>query len=522
MALFLIWIGILFLGVAGFFAFLMMRRNKGFRFQTRLTSLFLLLTLAPSVPLIFLSIALINQGIESSRTLEGVFDNAIAAIRTQLTDRNNAVLDRFNSEPNTNNSREILDSSGTHYLLQAWTQHGTLYVDTLYALKDAAGTSTILDVDFFESVMSGEVTDQLDKENRIFENYRIDGDASFKVIGMPVDSETIDTIVRIEQAITSFGLIYLFFIQGDLGYVAAIALVFLLTIIAVTIAWRLSKSITGPIKDLAFGFRMVGEGDLDISVKTKAKDEIAYLLRSFNAMVSDLKTTQRKLLQSERVAAWKDVARQISHEIKNPLTPIQLSLHRLRKKIDVPAAHSQAVEESFETIEEEIESLRKIAIEFSEFARMPKPSPVKTSLNGIIVSAASLYENNKNNIRIIVDLSDNVPDTMLDPEQIKRVFINILTNSIDAAGEKGSFVKLTSSFDREKSMIEVIVSDDGEGMDSETLSQIFDPYFTTKSHGTGLGMPVIKQIVEEHGGIILVESQPGEGTSVNLRFPVRS
>ncbi|MCP4605281.1 MAG: hypothetical protein GY847_32980, partial [Proteobacteria bacterium] len=210
---------------------------------------------------------------------------------------------------------------------------------------------------------------------------------------------------------------------------------------------------------------------LDVKVSTDAKDEIEYLLESFNNMVDDLQTTQSKLVQSERIAAWREVARQISHEIKNPLTPIQLSLHRIKKKIDIPERNKSSVDESFETIEEEIESLRSIATEFSEFARMPKPMLSPANINDIITSAAALYEKNKNNTKIELKLADDIPEHPLDPEQMKRVFINLLTNSIDATKENEGLVTITGSYaqaDTGGNRIMIEIADNGCGMDEET------------------------------------------------------
>lgn len=519
---FLIWIGILFLGIAVFFVILMKSDKRGFRFQTRLTILFLLLTLAPSVPLILLSIELINQGIEKTTMIEKLLGESINTIRTQLNRRNNEVYEQINTHLKAGTIEDLAKESTLKYALMIGNVRGTVKIDTLYFVPGARFTGSVFDEDFIESALSGDINSVLDKDNRIFENYHNTGDSTIIVLGMPVDSETVNTISNLEQAITSFGLIYLLFIRGNLGYIAAIALVFVLTVIAVRVAWKLSKNITGPIKDLAFGFKKVGEGDLDIIVNTEAKDEIAFLLKSFNIMVEDLRNTQKKLLQSERIAAWQGVARQISHEIKNPLTPIQLSLHRLRKKIHIPEEHSKAVAESFRTIEEEIESLRRIATEFSEFARMPKPSLERGSIIDTLKSTAILFQNNKYKVPVKLELDEIVPESLFDPEQMKRVFINVITNGIDASQDNRLPVIVSCTFSEEQSQLIITISDKGSGMDKETLDRIFDPYFTTKKDGTGLGMSIIKKIIEEHHGSIWVESSPGNGASVTIQLPAES
>ena len=524
MVLFLIWTGILFAGIAGFFVYVMKRRRIGFRFQTRITILMLVFSLFPAVPLILLSIEIINQGIYQlgSKNIEDILNGSLEAIRQPLIQKTSLLLDRIEA----NFSREYIASLAADencvYVLKLNLRGETVTADTLYIARGKPSTGTALTKEAFNTYLSEETFPALDTERSIFDNYRVINGSSIILIGLPVEKNTVEMVKKIERTAASYGMIYVLFIKGKLGYIAAVMLVFLLTIAVVTAAWHLSKSTTGPIKDLAEGFKKVGEGDLSVSVQSKAKDEIAFLITSFNAMVSELKNTQQKLIQSERIAAWRDVARQISHEIKNPLTPIQLSLHRLRKKIIIPDENTDAIEESFKTIEEEIESLRRLASEFSEFARMPKPSLTVCSITAVIQGAASLYKKNTKNVPLQLDLAENIPDCLIDPEQLKRALINIITNGIDATPDNGNPVKIKCSLPASSHTIEIVISDGGAGMDAETLNHIFDPYFTTKSGGTGLGMNIVKRIIEEHNGSITITSTPGKGTTAAIQLPVRS
>jgi nitrogen fixation/metabolism regulation signal transduction histidine kinase len=522
MTLFLFWTGILFAALAGFFIYLMKRRRIGFRFQTRITILMLLFSLAPAVPLIFFSIEIINQGVYQlgSKNIEDILNGSLEAIREPLLMQSSELLDRIESNPDTKSINQWTATEKLDYIFILRLQRETVAVDTLYKTKDKTINLPLFTKEAFAQYVALEITPTLDKDRGIFENYRVMNDSKVALVGVPVDKKTVEMVKKIERTAASYGMIYLLFIQGKLGYISAVVLIALLTAAVVIVAWRLSKSITGPIKLLADGFKKVGDGDLSIAVQARAKDEISFLLSSFNTMVAELKNTQQKLLQSERIAAWRDVARQISHEIKNPLTPIQLSLHRLRKKIIIPDEHTDAIEDSFNTIEEEIESLRRLASEFSEFARMPKPNKSQASVNATIHSAASLFENNTKNILIHFDLTEPLPDCLIDTEQMKRALINIITNALDATPENGKPIYIKSKLNQDRKVVEIQIVDNGAGMDSETVNRIFDPYFTKKPGGTGLGMPIAKRIIDEHSGTLFVESTPETGTTITIYLPI--
>jgi len=531
MKLYLVACGILFLAFAGGFFYVLRRRRAGFRFQTRLTVILLLATLVPAVPLILLSTMLLNQSLNVlvADYLEDALDGALEVVRAALIERNAHALDLLESAQTPQQAAERGRDASLSYAFRALGERDSLVIETIFTRDAAAAGNAALDRDALEMVRSGDVGNIFYQEERVFESYRMLPDSSILVAGMPVDSATAASIGKIEQSIASYGLLHIVreqLLDRRIMYALGIFVLFALSIAAVIAAARLSRGINRPIRGLAEGFRRVGEGDLDVRVSEKAKDEIEFLLKSFNGMVASLKSSRQRLVQSERLAAWRDVARQISHEIKNPLTPIQLSLHRLRKKIAVPEEHAHAVEESFETIEEEIESLRRIASEFSEFARLPKPRLVSGNINDIIRSAAALYEKNDKNIPVNLDLSGTVPERPLDPEQMKRVFINVIKNGIEATGENGGALRIRSSYAAGVAgghpAVVVEVSDAGCGMDDDTLRKIFDPYFTTKKGGAGLGMPVIKRIVEEHNGDIVVDSSPGEGTTVRITLKQRA
>ncbi|MGQ9608397.1 MAG: ATP-binding protein [bacterium] len=294
-----------------------------------------------------------------------------------------------------------------------------------------------------------------------------------------------------------------------------IALIIVLAIVGVVLAALLARSVTKPILSLVDGMKEVSKGNLDHRVEIKGKDEIAILIESFNSMISQLKASNERLTRVERIAAWRDVARRIAHEIKNPLTPIQLSMYRLKKNIGTEK-YVQIFDECYDSIITEVENLRNMVAEFSNFARMPKPRMTSSSINEIIETALNLYTNLPENIVIKMDLAENLPQIMVDNDQIRQVLHNIIGNAVDAMAGGGEIIIRTYQDLDNKITIEI--SDTGCGMSEETLQKIFTPYFTTKEKGTGLGMSIVAQIIEEHGGEIGIESKEGVGTKVKIKL----
>jgi two-component system nitrogen regulation sensor histidine kinase NtrY len=258
----------------------------------------------------------------------------------------------------------------------------------------------------------------------------------------------------------------------------------------------------------------VASGDLTRPVDVKAKDELKFLITSFNTMARDLQTSQEKLVQAERLAAWQDVARRVSHEIRNALTPIQLSLRRLQTHLQGEV--TQPVDSSISVIQEEVESLRRISEEFSQFARMPKITRAPENVNDIVRSLANLIEAEPHAISLRLTLDEAAPEVSVDRDQIKRALHNLVKNSIDASSIGGVIFIETKSVAEEKFRVKIIVRDMGNGIPAEDLEKIFEPYFTTKKRGMGLGLSIVKRIIEDHDGKIAIESALHKGTTITV------
>jgi nitrogen fixation/metabolism regulation signal transduction histidine kinase len=289
----------------------------------------------------------------------------------------------------------------------------------------------------------------------------------------------------------------------------AFILAFAATIIFLIALWissLIAREITEPIRMLVEGTREVAGGNLDHKIMIKRLNQYA-----------------EELKRVEKSAAWREVAQKLAHEIKNPLTPIQLSAERLKRRYySKREGYEEILDECTGTIIDEVERLRRLLDEFSQFARMPNITPVPTDVNEIINNALKSYGEIPENIKIIANYSENIPKVMIDPEQTRRAFFNIIKNAFEAM-DKGELEIITRLVDNEEhtpKFVEIQFSDNGTGIPSETMDNLFTPHFTTKRGGAGLGLTIVKKIIDDQGGDISVSSEQGKGTTFLIRIPV--
>jgi two-component system, NtrC family, nitrogen regulation sensor histidine kinase NtrY len=302
-----------------------------------------------------------------------------------------------------------------------------------------------------------------------------------------------------------------FAIASALAAGASVLLSFLLGLV-----W--ARRITRPVQALVGGARAAARGELEARVAGSYQAEMGELVRAFNHMMEDLSTYQRRLIRAERVAAWQEIARRIAHEIKNPLSPIQVSIETMRKAYNTQHPDfAEIFEESTRAILEEVAALKRIVTEFSEFARMPKPSPVLQPLSPVVESAVNLYRNQAVGVELVYEPATDLPEVPFDREQLGRVLGNVLTNAVQAIVPPGRVVVSTA---RAGEGIVIRIADTGRGMAPEVLARVFTPYFTTRQDGTGLGLAIVQRIVEDHGGSIEIDSQVGRGSVVSIALPL--
>ena len=236
------------------------------------------------------------------------------------------------------------------------------------------------------------------------------------------------------------------------------------------------------------------------------------------------------LIRTQRVAAWRDVARRLAHEIKNPLTPIQLSAERLRRQFaTAPPGARALIDECTSTIVTEVDSLKALVDEFAQFARMPAPKTVPTDLNGVLVETVALYAGLFREISLETHLADGLPPVRIDAEQIRRVIINLVDNAVEALGGaaagprpdgRAPAIELGTELDAVNGVARVTVSDNGPGIQAEDREKLFLPYYSTKRRGSGLGLAIVRRILAEHGGAIEVSDRAPSGTIFTIELPL--
>ena len=225
------------------------------------------------------------------------------------------------------------------------------------------------------------------------------------------------------------------------------------------------------------------------------------------------------LIRAQKVAAWREVARRLAHEIKNPLTPIQLSAERMRRHFSGAAAPTQAlVQECTSTIVGEVESLKGLVDEFSQFARMPAPRAVSTDLQALLCDVLTLYEGIFAKVQLRPRFADGLPRVSVDPEQIRRVMINLIDNAVEAIDRRG-VIDVEAHHVRAESLVRIVVADDGPGIPPTERDKLFLPYYSTKRRGSGLGLAIVRRIVAEHGGSIDVTDNVPRGTRFTVELP---
>ena len=302
-------------------------------------------------------------------------------------------------------------------------------------------------------------------------------------------------------------------------------IVSLLLFFSIIISINFASRLTLPIVNLIGASEKISLGDLNAKIPLIETDkEFRKLNENFNSMIDKLKKQQDKLLVSERHAAWESVARKLAHEIKNPLTPIQLSIDRIREKYlnkteDVDNRFSSYLD----TVTKQIKDIEHLVNEFSDFARMPKPIFKKIDLNKLISRSLNLHELSEKNIDFVFSKGKLAHNIKVDEEQLNRVFINLVKNSIESIHEKriknvGFKGKIDIDIKEDSDYIYVTIVDNGIGFDQVNKTKMLTPYFTTKKKGTGLGLAIVTKIINDHNSTILFNSIK-DGAKVEIILP---
>ncbi len=348
-------------------------------------------------------------------------------------------------------------------------------------------------------------TDQADDE--LFHAIPLRGGGKDRpLLGILLVGNSLRSYVELKRDIRSSALLV-----GSAGIVLAVLLS----------SWAAARA-TRPVVELARAAREVAAGNWNTKVVVSGNDEMAELATSFNRMTTELLTQKERLVQAERVAAWRELARRLAHELKNPLFPLQLTVENLvRAREQSPEQFDEVFRESAATLLSELANLKEIVGRFSEFSRMPHPQLQPARVSELVRGVAQLFQAQlltpgRAAITCKLELDEGLAPIAADAELLHRAISNLVLNAMDAMPQGGTMTLRTRGADA-KVIIEV--SDTGSGLTSEECEWIFTPYYTSKQHGTGLGLAIVQSVVSDHGGRISVRSEPGHGTTFLIELP---
>ncbi|MDZ7363444.1 MAG: ATP-binding protein [candidate division KSB1 bacterium] len=547
MRIFFLWFAATLILLAGYLSLLWWRPRflfkkdkpaavKSGRFQARLTIFFLLFALLPSVPLVFLVSALYTRSMEILLVpkIQESLLQGLDAIKFQLEERGRLFEQ---ATRNMTLSPELLQQWQIAFCL-LWQRDGENVQLASAVGADLASRQRGLDFGIDQIIeVWGQTGSQLRPafagdttranycyvwlprvSNTPFSNGAPSPLTEMLVAGFQVPPYVLEAKQNLTEAARVYNTLALMkerLLRDEILWSAAALAIMLLAAVSVYAARRFSQTLSRPLERLTATMGEVAGGNLQVRADIQARDEIGVLVDSFNRMIDDLRVSREKLVASERLAAWREVARQVSHEIKNPLTALQLALYRLRQHFAADDQEESSVKESFQSLDDELAGLRHLAEEFSDFARLPKAERVMDNLNDVVKLTAHLHEAGwPERIQIQLELDPDLPPRPIDREQIKRLLNNLLKNALEATPNRRCEVRMTTRRLDERAVLEI--ADNGPGLSAEARQKLFQMNFTTKREGSGLGLVMVKRIVEEHDGTIEAESEAGKGTRFRI------
>jgi signal transduction histidine kinase len=321
-------------------------------------------------------------------------------------------------------------------------------------------------------------------------------------------------LAQVEVSLSAAGLA-----RAESTVVVAFLSALVLAVLAATLfGHALAGRITRPLEALRSGALQVAAGELSLRVDARATGEVADLVTAFNVMVADLAASRARAAAAERVAAWREVARRLAHEIKNPLTPIAMSVETLRDALEGGRPDFKEIfDEGTAAIQQEVRRLKRIVDEFSRFARLPAPELAPVAPEELVDALLALYPAPPPGIQIDREVPPGLPTVNVDRDQLLQLLLNLATNGVEAMGAAGGVLRIAA--EARDGAVCFSISDTGPGIAADQLPRIFEPYFTTKEGGTGLGLAIAERIATEHGGRLTVESELGRGATFTVRLP---
>jgi len=510
----------------------------------RLTVAFIFVSILPSIPIFILSSNVVSRLVESFYRID--ISKALIASKNTITfqevNDKNLLINKVNEisiiiNQKKNNYNEPLYS----YLIKNNIVNDQYYISLILDNKLIYENSNLFNFlnkeKFSSNSNEGYLSQNIYFEDKAFIIMKIDFKNNlndYLLLGKKIHTGNENNIFTIINTENSYNTAQLW--KEKVPFALRLSLgLFSIGMFAVSIlvSFFLARQLSRPIVELARATQRVSKGDTDFVLENSEEGEMGILIESFNQMTKDLKSKKEELLHIQRVAAWKEVAQRMAHEIKNPLTPIQLSAERIKRKLDSPNKEKleEIIRTGTETIIGQVRVLEHLVKEFSEFARMPSPVLINQNINPIIEESLNLFKD-RENINFSLRLSKNLPEVFVDKRLFLGVINNLIKNAIEAITidrvENGKdisgVIKITTKHDKKflrKSVI-LLIEDNGPGLPEKLKEKIFEPYFSTKeAHGTGIGLTIVQKTVYDHGGQIYVENSDMGGCKFKIELPTQ-
>jgi nitrogen fixation/metabolism regulation signal transduction histidine kinase len=507
----------------------------------RLTLAFLFVTLLPSVPIFILSSNLTGKLLETFYRID--ITNALNAsydmIRMQEQIDRDDILQKTAVLKSKLKGKTIGKDELVNQLIELNMLDNRIFYlgifneDNSLILETSALKEKILPENFIESEVDNIPIYHLYRPDRSYIFTRLKWKPSgYLILGKRIhldNSQSVHTIVAVRN---SYEALNLWKEKIPSGARIAIGLfsVFMFGF-SIFFSFLFARKISRPIINLANATQKISTGDTNVSLDLKEEGEMGILIDSFNQMVKDLRAKNEELMHIQRVAAWKEVAQRMAHEIKNPLTPIQLSAERIRKRLEAntnPEKLKEVIIESTETIVNQVRVLEHLVKEFTDFARMPVPTLVNQAVNPIIEESIRLFQESTD-IQIEKKLAANLPEVYLDRRLFLGVMNNLIKNAVEAINDQDNnnpkrIIKIESKLERKivKRVLVIKIEDSGPGLPLELRKKIFEPYYSTKEkHGSGIGLAIVQKTIIDHHGHISVEDSSLGGCQFRIELPLK-
>ena len=509
-------------------------KKAGVYFKIKLILFFTFVSFISAVPQAVITMSFLNTAVDSwldqdhSGSIKGGIDVALKYYRDRVDN-----LEAVTSSPYFNYSSRYLP----HNPSKMWNEinRGFPFVHSFQLLEN--GNTVYFSGDEYSKISDDEIIKgekglltRVSSEGksiiRIQKNIEKSGRSYIVILGSFLPdgfdkraeklSQSYDTFIQLE----SYQSVFIIIILGVIVFFSLP--VFLLSLI---ISFKLSEETLQPIIHLEDATKRVAEGDYSFRILTRPGDNISVLVNSFNAMIKELETARKKNMQSDKINAWKEIARRMAHEIKNPLTPIKLSSERLKKRYEKNDPNFEKIlNSSVNVIVTEVDRLNKLLTEFSNFARMPSLVFESGSPGEIIKEVVDMFSASCKFAGFDISGIDYAEHIFMDREKIKQVLINLISNSVNAveASDRPGYIQVRSDILNKENILfyRIQISDNGYGIKEEIKEQVFSPYFTTRTSGTGLGLAIVERIIFDHNGSIWFESEENVGTTFYIDLPV--